>query len=93
MADKPFRYLSDGPKRRLSDLIAKAFFQARDAGDPITARHLLDALESLPKREVELFLNDRRSSIDTDALVTEAQTSLSNDEIVYDPSSPPQIIK
>ena len=93
MADEPLGYVSDIPQRRLSDLIAQAFFRARTAGDVITAGHLLAALESLIKREAELYPNDRRSRIDMNALAREAQTSLSSVEIVHDPSLPPQIIK
>ncbi len=93
MADEPLGYVSDVPQRRLSDLIAQAFFRARNAGDVITAGHLLAALESLIKREAELYPNDRRSRIDMNALALQAQTSLSSVEIVYDPRSPPQIIR
>ena len=46
--------------RRLSDLIAQAFFRAHDAGDIVTAGHLLSALESLLDRERRLYPEDRR---------------------------------
>lgn len=53
------------PKRRLSDLIVTAFFRACNAGDVVTADHLIKALESLMKRESQQVVADRRAAIDT----------------------------
>ena len=90
MDNEPLGQMNDIPQRRLSDLIAQAFFRARNAGDVITAGHLLAALESLVKRENEVYVNRRGSRNDVNASALEAQTSLLSDEITYDPGLPPQ---
>lgn len=56
----PHRGSSEEFERRLSDMIARAFFRAHASGDSVTAGHLLNALESLTARERALFPVDRR---------------------------------
>ena len=96
MDQEPLGNLGIAPQRRLSDLIAQAFFQARDQGDVVTGGHLLAALESLTKREAELYPDDRRFRIDSPArttvpaLMDERQISLSTIEVCYDLGLPPQ---
>lgn len=51
------------PQRRLSDLIAQAYFRSRIAGYELTADHLRVALESLVKYEAEKYPDDRRKDL------------------------------
>ena len=60
MENESQRDASPPTQRRLSDLIAQAFFRAQSAGDEVTANHLRAALESLLARERAMQPVDRR---------------------------------
>ncbi len=96
MVEAPLENVGTAPQRRLSDLIAQSFFRARDMGDIVTAEHLLAALESLTKRESELYPEDRRFRVDAGAPVAKPMSkgdiSLSSVTVVHDPSSLPQVV-
>ena len=76
MDKEPLSSAGNAPQRRLSDRIARAFFQARERGHVVTAGHLLAALESLTKREAELHPEDRRFRIDPAGVVPAPLASL-----------------